>query len=453
MTERARILVVDDEVNIRSALATLLERAGHTVVVAGHPDDAVRELDREPCDIALLDLRMPGMGGMELLRRVKGRTPDTEIIVMTAFGSIDTAVEAMRAGAYDYLSKPIDRERLPILVEKALERRRLASENHQLKSRLEAQGGSAELIGRSPAMARVSELIDLVAAGNATVLVIGESGSGKELVARAIHRRGPRANRPFVGLNCGALPDHLQESELFGYEKGAFTGAVATKPGRFELADGGTLFLDEVGEMSLKGQVDFLRVLETQEFRRVGGTRLVKVDVRIIAATNRDLKNAVHKGSFREDLYYRLNVIPIRVPPLRERREDIPLLAETFLTMFAGVHKRKSQSLAPETIAKLEAYAWPGNVRELKNLAERLVVTVRDRVILPSHLPPEILDGISLTGRGYVLAGRPLQDVEKDAIEQTLREVTSHREKAARILGISPRALQYKIKEYGIVAE
>ncbi len=453
MTERARILVVDDEVNIRSALATLLERAGHTVVVAGHPDEAVRELDREPCDIALLDLRMPGMGGMELLRRVKGRTPDTEIIVMTAFGSIDTAVEAMRAGAYDYLSKPIDRERLPILVEKALERRRLASENQQLKSRLEAQGGSAELIGRSPAMARVSELIDLVAAGNATVLVIGESGSGKELVARAIHRRGPRANRPFVGLNCGALPDHLQESELFGYEKGAFTGAVATKPGRFELADGGTLFLDEVGEMSLKGQIDFLRVLETQEFRRVGGTRLVKVDVRIIAATNRDLKNAVHKGSFREDLYYRLNVIPIHVPPLRERREDIPLLAETFLVMFAGVHQRTSQRLAPETIAKLEAYAWPGNVRELKNLAERLVVTVSDRVILPGHLPSEILDGLSPAGKGYGLAGRLLRDVEKDAIEQTLREVTSHREKAARILGISPRALQYKIKEYGIVVE
>jgi transcriptional regulator with GAF, ATPase, and Fis domain len=309
---------------------------------------------------------------------------------------------------------------------------------------------TAEIVGRSPAMARVHELIDLVGAGDATVLLIGESGSGKELVARAIHQRGARAGSPFVGLNCGALPDHLQESELFGYEKGAFTGAVATKPGRFELADRGTLFLDEVGEMSVRAQIDLLRVLETREFRRLGGTRLVRVDVRIIAATNRDLKQAVEDGSFREDLYYRLHVIPIVVPPLRARREDIPLLAARFLVEFARVHRRPSQELAPETIARLTEYPWPGNVRELKNLAERLAVTVRDRLVLPRHLPLEVTTATPSPRRDRSLAGRMLKEIEKEAIEQTLRQVTSHREQAAKLLGISPRALRYKIKEYGI---
>lgn len=312
---------------------------------------------------------------------------------------------------------------------------------------------ATEIVGKSPAMARVHELIDLVGAGDATVLLIGESGSGKELVARAIHQRGARASRPFVGLNCGALPDHLQESELFGYEKGAFTGAMATKPGRFELADGGTLFLDEVGEMSLRSQIDLLRVLETREFRRLGGTRLVRVDVRIIAATNRDLKQAVADGSFRDDLYYRLHVIPIHVPPLRARREDIPMLVDRFLKDFARVHRRPPQELAPDTIARLTAYAWPGNVREIKNLAERLAVTVRDRVVLPTHLPPEIFNETPSARRDRGLAGRTLRDIEREAIEQTLRQVTTHREKAARLLGISPRALRYKIKEYGIVME
>lgn len=307
-----------------------------------------------------------------------------------------------------------------------------------------------EIVGHSPAMARVHELIDLVGAGDATVLLIGESGSGKEVVARAIHQRGARAGHPFVGLNCGALPDHLQESELFGYEKGAFTGAATTKPGRFELADGGTLFLDEVGEMSLRTQIDLLRVLETREFRRLGGTKLVRVDVRIIAASNRDLDQAVEDGAFREDLYYRLHVIPIQIPPLRARREDVPLLVAGFLADFARVHRRAPQELAEETIERLKAYSWPGNVRELKNLAERLAVTVRDQIVKPGHLPPEIQDGRLLSRRDRGLAGRMLKDIEKQAIEQTLRQVTSHREKAATLLGISPRALRYKIKEYGI---
>jgi DNA-binding NtrC family response regulator len=331
--------------------------------------------------------------------------------------------------------------------------KRQPAESGAAGCRQEAESAATEIAGQSPAMARVHELIGLVGAGDATVLLIGESGSGKELVARSIHQRGARAGHPFVGLNCGALPDHLQESELFGYEKGAFTGAVAMKPGRFELADRGTLFLDEVGEMSLRAQIDFLRVLETREFRRLGGTKLVRVDVRIIAASNRDLKQAVQEGRFREDLYYRLHVIPIDVPPLRARREDIPLLADRFLRLFAEVHRRLPQELAPETIAKLRAYSWPGNVRELKNLAERLAVTVRDQTILPDHLPQDIVDGRPVPRRDRALAGRLLRDIEKEAIEQTLRQITPHREKAAKLLGISPRALRYKIKEYGIVVE
>jgi transcriptional regulator with PAS, ATPase and Fis domain len=296
----------------------------------------------------------------------------------------------------------------------------------------------------------VYELIDLVAPSDATVLISGESGVGKERVARAIYERGPRSGGPLIALNCGALPEALQESELFGYEKGAFTGATTTKPGRFELADSGILFLDEVGEMSLKTQVDFLRVLESKEFRRVGGTKLVTVDVRIIAATNIDLRKAVDEGRFREDLYYRLNVVPIRVPPLRERQGDLPLLIEAFLQEFAAVYKREPPVIASDARAQLEAYFWPGNVRELRNLIERLVVTIRSSTIEIGHLPHEILDQGSVRGGGSRIAGRSLREIEKEVIAATLREITPHREKAARILGISPRALQYKIKEYGI---
>ena len=453
MSEKPRILVVDDEINIRSAVATILERSGYTVETAADPGEADRILVSAECHVILLDLRMPGSNGLDCLSRWRGERPATEVIVMTAFGSVETAVEAMRLGAYDYLQKPIDRDRLPIVVKKAVERHLLTAENKALKERLARRDGRGTLIGRSPAILRVDDLIDLVAPSDVTVLIEGESGVGKERVARAIYERGPRSAGPFIAVNCGALPEALQESELFGYEKGAFTGATATKPGRFELAHGGILFLDEVGEMSLKTQVDFLRVLESKEFRRIGGTKIVEVDVRIVAATNRDLKRAVEEGRVREDLYYRLNVVPIRVPPLRERRDDIPLLIEAFLDEFASVHKRERQVLAPETLARLEAYPWPGNVRELRNLLERLIVTIRESVITPSHLPPEMLDEAPMSSRGHRLAGKALRDIEKQAIIETLRDVTPHREKAAKILGISLRALQYKIKEYGIVVE
>jgi transcriptional regulator with PAS, ATPase and Fis domain len=312
------------------------------------------------------------------------------------------------------------------------------------------KGRFEQMIGQSLAMKRVFEMVDIVAGSDVTILITGESGTGKELVARAIHQRGPRSAGPFVTLNCGALPESLFESELFGYEKGAFTGATGTKPGRFELADGGILFLDEVGEMSLKSQVDFLRVLETKEFRRLGGTKLIRVDVHIIAATNRNLQKAVEEGSFREDLYYRLNVIPIHLPALREHREDIPVLVEAFLKEFSQIHQKDDKEISSEAQRLMVNYSWPGNVRELKNVIERLVVVVKEKKILPEHLPPEIQASKDEQKNMFIPLNKPLKEIEKEVIERILKEVTSHREKAAKILGISPRTLHYKIKEYGI---
>ena len=450
MSGQAHILIVEDEVNIRSALVTMLEKLGHQVQGAGTAEEALVLLEHTKADLVITDLRMPGLGGMEFLRRMKEQAPATEAIVMTAFGSIDTAVEAMRLGAYDYLPKPIDRDRFHIVVAKALERRALAQENKQLRERLETRTRFAQLAGESEPMQRVYSLVDMVADSAVTVLLTGESGTGKELVARAIHDRSARADGPFVTMNCGALPENLFESELFGYEKGAFTGAMTTKAGRFELAHSGTLLLDEVGELSLKSQVDFLRVLETKEFRRLGGTKVITVDARIIAATNRNLEEAVKQGLFREDLYYRLNVVPIRLPPLRERGDDIPLLADRFLREFAAQHHREPKEVSREAMQLLRLYAWPGNIRQLRNLMERLVITVKDAAIHPEHLPEEIRASKEDARTMVVVLGSSLKDIERETIRRTLAEVTNHREKAAKLLGISLRALQYKIKEYGI---
>jgi DNA-binding NtrC family response regulator len=450
MMHGANILVVDDEVNIRGALVTLLQKKGHDVRGVGTGEEALEHLAMAAAELVITDLKMPGMGGMEFLRRLKDKWPDTEVVVMTAYGSIDTAVEAMRVGAYDYLTKPIDRERFPIVVDKALERHALTTENKQLRDRLETRTRFDQMVGESEPMQRVYNLVDMVAESAVTVLLTGESGTGKELVARAIHHKSTRANGPFVTLNCGALPENLFESELFGYEKGAFTGAMTTKVGRFELADGGTLLLDEVGELSLKSQVDFLRVLETKEFRRLGGTKLITVDARIIAATNRNLEEAVKQGDFREDLYYRLNVVPIRLPPLRERGDDIPLLAERFLSEFTAQHRREPKDISRDAMRLLRLYAWPGNIRQLRNLMERLVITVRDSGIQPEHLPEEIQASKEDARTMVVALGSSLKDIERETIRRTLAEVTNHREKAAKLLGISLRALQYKIKEYSI---
>lgn len=450
MIQTDHVLVVDDEVNIRNALVTMLEKKGYRVYGAGTGEEALQHLEEARMDLVITDLRMPGISGIEFLRRLKGRWSDTEVVVMTAFGSIDTAVEAMRLGAYDYLTKPIDRERFGVVVEKALERHALASENKRLRDRLDTRTRFDQMVGESEVMQGVYRVVEMVADSDVTVLLTGESGTGKELIARAIHYKSPRADGPLITLNCGALPENLFESELFGYEKGAFTGALATKAGRFELAHGGTLLLDEIGELSLKSQVDFLRVLETKEFRRLGGTKVVKVDARIIAATNRNLAEAVKQGDFREDLFYRLNVVPIKLPPLRERGDDIPLLVETFLPEFCGQHQRAPKEISREAMRLLRLYAWPGNIRQLRNLMERLVVTVKDATIQPTHLPEEIQASKEDVRAMMITLGTSIQQIERQVIERTLKEVTNHRENAAKLLGISLRTLQYKIKEYGI---
>ena len=450
MTPPAHIMIVDDEINIREALAIMLEKRGHQARTTATAEEALEVLAAAPADLVLTDLKMPGMSGLEFLHKVKDKWPDTEVLVMTAFGSIDTAIEAMRGGAYDYLTKPIDRERFPIVVEKALERHRLASENKQLRDRLETRTRFEQMVGGSEPMQRVYRLVEMVADSDVTVLLTGESGTGKELVSRAIHHKSSRADGPFITLNCGALPETLFESELFGYERGAFTGATSTKGGRLELADKGTLLLDEVGELSLKSQVDFLRVLETKEFTRLGGTKLINVDTRIVAATNRNLEEAVKQGRFREDLYYRLNVVPIRLPSLRERGDDIPLLTDHFLEEFCIQHHRERKEISRETMRLLRLYAWPGNIRQLRNLMERLVITVKDPMVLPAHLPEDIQVSREDARTMVITLGTPLEQIERHVIERTLKEVTNHRENAAKLLGISLRTLQYKIKEYGI---
>jgi two-component system response regulator AtoC len=444
----SRILVVDDEHNIRAALAKILERAGYEVTTAENGDHALRLLYDVAFDLVITDLKMVGTDGMDVFRAAKQRYPEAEVILLTAYGTIESAVEAMKAGAYDYLAKPADPDRLVHLVAKALEHKSLREEVRQLREEIATKAAFEHIIGRSLQMRAIYEKVRQVAPTMATVLVSGESGTGKELVARAIHNRSERNAGPFVTLNCGALPETLIESELFGYERGAFTGALATKVGRIEQADGGTLFLDEVGEMSAKTQIDFLRVLQDREFRRVGAARPMTVDVRFIAATNKNLQEAVQAGTFREDLFYRLSVVPIMLPPLRERVEDIPLLATAFLQEFSAQYKHPQKFFSPAVLQTLREYAWPGNVRELRNLVERLVVTVPQRIIRPHDLPSPFFTGKRPERSITVPLGIALHVIEEQVIKLTLSEVTSHREQAAKILGISPRTLHYKLRQY-----
>lgn len=449
---KARILVVDDEVNIREALAALLESDGYEVAAASSGQKAMEALRQEEFDVVISDLRMEGPSGIDLLRWLRETAPETEVIILTAYGTVEGAVEAMKLGAYDYIAKPVDRKRLGLLIEKALEKRRLSEENRNLRRRLSIKEEFSNIIGTSPAIRKVFKIISEVAPTNATVLITGESGTGKELVARAIHQRSPRRDQPFVTLNCGALPDTLMESELFGYEKGAFTGALTAKIGRIEAASRGTLFLDEVGDMSLKTQVDLLRVLQDKELRRLGGTGAISVDVRFIAATNRDLKEEIAAKRFREDLYYRLNVVPISMPPLRERKEDIPLLLESFLQEFCSIHRKPRKRLSEGTLELLVRYSWPGNIRELRNLVERLVLLSRKDIIEPSDLPAGIR-GENEQPEITIPLTQPLREVEKTVIRNVLARVTRNRTAAARILGISLRALHYKIKRFGLQEE
>jgi len=448
-----RILVVDNESNIRTALAKLLSKLGHVVKTAPSASEALDILRHGRFQIVISDLRMPGDDGLHLLRQVKSIDPLVDVIMMTAYGTIESAVEAMKEGAYDYIEKPINQERLPILLSRILEKQALAEDNLRLRKVVSAREEYGNLVGRSEKIAKLYEMIEMLAPTPATVLIQGESGVGKELIARAIHQRSGRASGPLISLNCGAIPESLLESELFGFEKGAFTGADSARQGKIEMADRGTLFLDEVGEMNPKTQIELLRVIETRELRRLGGSKLITVDIRVVAATNKTLNEEVSAGRFREDLFYRLNVVPITVPPLRERLDDLPLLADRFLQEFGAAYSRPAKRLTRDAVEALLRHPWPGNVRELKNLMERLTVLTNDTLVRTEDLPDEYRPAQAPQKMIQVPLGEPLDKVEELLIRRTLAEITTHRERAAAILGISPRTLHYKLRRMGIESE
>ncbi|HPM82818.1 MAG TPA: sigma-54 dependent transcriptional regulator [Candidatus Anammoximicrobium sp.] len=443
-----RILIVDDEPNIRAGLAKGLAHEADEICTAADAEQAWCQFQQQHQQVVITDLKMSGhLSGLDLVRQIKESRPETVVLVITAHGTIETAVEAMRQGAHDYITKPVDLNMLRLQVCNAFEHYRLVEENRRLRERLDAMGEFPDMVGRSAGMQRVFDRIRQVADADVTVLIQGESGTGKELVARAIHNLSVRKDSPFLAASVGALPETLVESELFGYEKGAFSGALRQKPGWFEMAAGGTLFLDEIGEMPPKTQVDLLRVLEQRELRRLGGESSIPVDVRLIAATNRDLEELTGDGTFRQDLYYRINVVPVRIPPLRERRDDIPLLAEHFLQQAERRHGRQSRRVAPAAMRVLCDYPWPGNVRQLRNLMERLVVTVDSTTVHVEDLPQEF----RMTPRGSVTTlDEAVQDAEKQAILAALANCNQHRERTARLLGISVRTLHYKMNRYAL---
>ncbi len=451
MTNRsARILVVDDEKNIRTALATILRKEGYDAQAEGNPEVVADLVAAGHFNVVITDLKMQPRNGIEVLEDIRRRNPESEVVIMTAYATVETAVEAIKKGAYDYVTKPVDPERLKRVIEQILERQSLREENVALRRRLSLKDQYGRLIGASAQMRQIFRTIDGIATTPATVLISGESGTGKELVAKAIHERSPRGNRPFISINCGAIPETLLESELFGSDRGAFTGADRDRPGRIEMASGGTLFLDEVGEMSARTQVDFLRVLQERELRRLGGSRLINVDVRVIAATNKDLQDEIRQGRFREDLYYRLHVVPIHLPPLRERTSDIPLLVHAFSEEFCKAYEKTVKEYTAQSMDLLMKHPWPGNVRELRNVIERITLLVREDTIQPRHVQSIIGGMQERQDEVTIRLGTPLRVAEETLIRQTLERVTSHRERAAKLLGISPRALHYKLRRYGI---
>jgi DNA-binding NtrC family response regulator len=446
---KIKILVVDDEQGLCAGIQEALRREGYVVDGSTDAPAALKLASERLYNLIISDIKMPGLSGLELLSQVRAHNRDTLFILMTAYGTVENAVEAMKQGAYDYLPKPIDMKRLRVLVQKALEFQAVVAENNELRLRLQTRSEPSLLVGESEPMRAISRLVEEVANSDVTVLIEGESGTGKEIVARSIHLQSRRRDKPFISVNCAALAEQLLEAELFGHVKGAFTGAIANKPGRFQLADGGTLFLDEIGDLSPKGQGDLLRVLEDSAFRMVGGSELIRVNVRIIAATNKKLQDAVQAGKFREDLYYRLQIVPVVMPPLRERTEDIPLLIERFFEHFNAKHKRRRKRMSPEALQLCQRFAWPGNVRQLRNVVERLVITCREPVVEVLHLPDFLREFDRNATTFTVRPGTPLAEVEKLLIRQTLTHVTTNREEAAKALGISRRALQYKLKRYG----
>jgi two-component system, NtrC family, response regulator HydG len=443
MKTKGRILIVDDELVVRDSLGKWFTSEGYTARPVSGGREALEVIQQSEFDIALLDIKMPGMDGMELQARLREADPDLTVVIMTGYASVDTAVQSLKRGAYDYITKPVDPDELSHIVGKALEIRLTRREVARLREQVQATALSNDLIGRSPAMKKVMELIEMVAPTEATVLITGESGTGKEVVARAIHNAGPRRYMPMVTIHCGALTETLLESELFGHEKGAFTGAQYRKKGKFEVADGGSVFLDEISDISLKTQTDLLRVLQEKEIVRVGGNQQLKVDFRAIAATNKNLETLVKSGSFRPDLYYRLHVFCIDLPPLRDRREDIPLLVNHFLNKFCMATSRPVPGISAEAMEVLLRHDWPGNVRELENAVERALVIGRSSEIKPSDFSFQF-QGDEPRG------GKTLEDVERAHIERILRETQHNLSRAARILDIDRTTLYNKLRRYGL---
>jgi DNA-binding NtrC family response regulator len=443
------ILVADDERNIREGLAEALRLEGYEVALAADGEEALRAVEEGRIDLVVTDLRMPKVSGNEVLKRVAGSYPGMPVIVLTGHGTIEDAVDSMRVGAFDFITKPVNLDHLSMLIRRALESRELERQNQELQREIESQKRISSIIGRSPEMKKIFDLLRRVAPTKAGVLITGESGVGKELIADALHNLSPRADKPFVKVHCAALAESLLESELFGHEKGAFTGAAGRKRGRFELAHEGTLFLDEIGEINQNVQIKILRVLQERKFERVGGEESLEVDVRVIAATNRDLKAEIEKGSFREDLYYRLNVVNIHVPPLRERKDDIPLLAGAFLREFAEENGKSLEGFDTKVRAAFFAYGWPGNVRELRNCVESAVVLARGSLVTLEDLPPGIREAQE-DDTVRIPAGSSLAKAEKILIRETLAAQGGNKSRTAEILGIGRKTLYQKLQEYGL---
>ncbi|EFI33304.1 two component, sigma54 specific, transcriptional regulator, Fis family [Desulfonatronospira thiodismutans ASO3-1] len=452
----SHILVIDDEKNYLLILETILEEEGYTVTALNDPQMALDYLDESEVDVVITDMKMPGISGQDILEHIQKHHAQIPVLIMTAYGSIDGAVEAMRCGAFDYISKPFSNDELMLSVRKAALLSKSEQEKRLMTQTLAEQYGPHKLVGNSRSIREVLQMVSKVAPSRSTVLITGESGTGKELIARAIHYSSPRREGPFISINCMSLSPGVLESELFGHEKGSFTGATAMKKGRFELADGGTLFLDEVGELSQDLQVKLLRVLQEKAFERVGGSRTIHADIRLVAATNKDLKQAVEKGEFREDLYYRLNVVGINLPPLRERREDIPVLVAHFMQKFSSENQQELKKFAPEALEYLTAYEWPGNVRQLENVVERCMVLASREEIGVEDLPSEIKDeeaqfksAVDLLPVELELSGT-LEKIEAALIRRALVKSGFVQVKAAELLNISKSLLQYKLKKYNI---
>ena len=445
MKNKVKVLLVDDEAIVRASLQDWLEDSGYSVLTADSGLQALETLKKDKIGILITDLVMPGMDGIELMKRAKEILPNIQVIIVTAYASIPTAISAMKEGAYDYIEKPISPERVESVLERIVDLKGLIEENRSLRQKLEDSYRFENIIAKSPEMQRIIEVIKVVAKSTATVLITGQSGTGKELVARAIHSQSPSHDKPFIAVNCAALPETLLESELFGHEKGSFTGAHAQKKGKFEIADQGTFFLDEIGEISANIQAHLLRVLEEKAFTRVGGNQEIKIDVRIISATNKDLKKAVESGKFREDLYYRLNVVNIELPPLKDRGGDIPLLADHFLKESALENKKEVTGFSPEAMEYLLRYEWPGNIRELKNYIERAVILAKSPLIEITDLPEQ-----DFRSPRSVAQGKTLKDMEKSHIMDILHETKGNYSQAARVLGITRMTLYNKVKEYDV---